>query len=88
MISQQFQGVTPERWISIKQVMHSEAGITIDSDDSSAESHGIQFSWLLASQNLTVTIAVPHFGWILKAAGFHTEEDVMVKVTAWINSIS
>ena len=88
MITQQFQGVTPARWIDIKQVMHSDAHIDIQNDEGSSEAHGINFSWLLASAVLTVTIDVPHFSWLLKAAGFHTEQDVMTKFAAWIDGVS
>ena len=77
MISQQFQGVTPERWQDIKQVMHSDAGLSIEADEGSGQSHGIQFAWLFAVPVLTVTITVPVFGWALKLAGFHCEQDVM-----------
>jgi len=77
MISQQFQNVTPKRWLDIKQVMHSDAGLTIDSDKGKSSSHGIDFNWLFAVPVLTVTITVPVFGWALKLAGFHCEQDVM-----------
>jgi hypothetical protein len=77
MITQTFTGITPERWQAIKQVMHSDAGLTIDSEDGSDSSHGINFSWLLAVPVLTVTITVPVFSWALKLAGFHCEQDVM-----------
>ena len=77
MITQTFQGITPERWIDIKQVMHSDAGLTIDTDEGSGFSHGINFNWLLAVPVLTVSITVPVFGWGLKLAGFHCEQDVM-----------
>jgi hypothetical protein len=88
MVSKQFEGVTPERWISIKQVLHSDAHITISADEGNSESWGIEFSWHLGpDQILTVTITVPHFGWILHKAGFHTEEEVMEHFAAWINGV-
>ena len=87
MITQQFENVTPERWQDIKQVLHSDAHIDIPSDEGNSESHGIQFSWLYASDELTATIAVPNFGWALKLAGFHTEQDVMNKFSTWINGV-
>ena len=87
MISQQFQGVTPERWADIKQVMHSEAHLTIDSDEGSSSSHGVEFSWLFAVPVLTVTITVPVFGWALKLAGFHCEQDVMNAFAKKINGV-
>lgn len=87
MISQQFENVTPDRWTDIKQVMHSEAGLTIDTDEGSGESHGIDFSWLLASTVLTVTVTVPVFGWALKLAGFHCEQDVMNAFAKKINGV-
>ena len=77
MISQQFQGVTPERWADIRQVMHSDAGLSIEADEGSGSSHGINFAWLFAVPVLTVTVTVPVFGWALKLAGFHCEQDVM-----------
>lgn len=89
MVSQRFDSVTPERWIDIKQVLHSDANITVSADEGTKEDyHGIDFSWHLGpDQILTVTITVPHFGWLLHKAGFHTEEDVMVKFAAWINGV-
>lgn len=88
MITQQFQSVTPERWQDIKQVMHSDAGLTIDTDEGSGQSHGINFSWLFANPVLTVTITVPIFGWALKLAGFHSEQDVMNAFVKKINGVS
>jgi hypothetical protein len=87
MVSQQFPDVTPERWQDIKQVMHSDAGLTIDTDEGSGESHGISFAWLFAVPVLTVTISVPVFGWALKLAGFHTEQDVMNAFAKKINGV-
>jgi hypothetical protein len=87
MITKQFTGVTPERWASLKQVFANEAHVQIEHDEGSDSTHGIDFSWLLASAVLTVTINVPKFGWILKAAGLHTEDDVMGKFAAWINGV-
>ena len=77
MVSKQFQDVSPDRWVDIKQVMHSEAHIEIDADEGTSESHGIEFSWHYGQNVLTVTITVPHFGWALKMAGFHCEEDIL-----------
>jgi hypothetical protein len=87
MVSQQFPNVTPERWVDIKQVFHSDAHIDIDADEGTSESHGIEFSWHYGENVLTATITVPHFGWVLKMAGFHTEDDVMVKFAAWIDGV-
>ena len=77
MITQTVTGITPERWQAIKQVMHSDAGLSILADEGSGDSHGINFAWLFAVPVLTVTITVPVFGWALKLAGFHCEQDVM-----------
>jgi hypothetical protein len=87
MITQQFPNVTPERWIDIKQVMHSDAGLTIDSDEGNGSSHGINFNWLFAVPVLTVSITVPVFGWGLKLAGFHCEQDVMDAFAKKINGV-
>ncbi len=85
MVTQQFPGITPERWNDLKTVFSNEAHIQISADEGSSETHGIQFSWLLASQVLTATITVPHFGWLLNHAGFHTEADVMAHFAKWID---
>jgi hypothetical protein len=87
MISQQFQNVTPERWTDIKQVMHSDLGLTIDTDEGSGQSHGIEFAWLFAVPALTVTVTVPVFGWGLKLAGYHCEDDVMAAIAKKINGV-
>ena len=87
MVTQQFPGITPERWLDIRQMMHSDAHLTIDSDEGSDSSHGIDFAWLFADPALTVTITVSVFGWALKLAGFHCEQDVMNAVTAKINGV-
>jgi hypothetical protein len=87
MISQQFQNVTPERWTDIKQVMHSDAGLTIDTDEGSGSSHGINFNWLFSVPVLTVSVTVPVFGWALKLAGFHCEQDVMDAFAKKINGV-
>ena len=84
MVAQTFQGVTPERWESLKTMFAHEANVTINSDEGSAESHGIQFAWLLASETLLVTIK--SISWTLKALGM-TEESVMGKFSAWINGV-
>lgn len=89
MVSRQFQNVTPERWIDIKQVMHSDAHIDIATDEGTDESHGIEFSWHLGpDQILTVTITVPHIGWVLKLAGIHCEQDVLDSLAKKINGVS
>lgn len=88
MVSQRFENVTPDQWRDVKQLMHSEAHIDIGADEGTSESHGIEFSWHYGENVLTVTITVPHFGWLLHAAGFHTEEDVMAKFAAWISSVA
>ena len=87
MVSQQFQDVTPERWADIKQVMHSDLGLTIETDEGSGQSHGINFAWLFAVPTLTVTVTVPVFGWALKLAGYHCEDDVMAAVAKKINGV-
>ena len=87
MISQRFDNVTPDRWTDVKQVIHSDMGLTISTDEGSGESHGIDFAWLFADPALTVTITVSVFGWALKLAGFHCEQDVMNAVTAKINGV-
>ncbi len=87
MISKKFSGVTPERWASLRTVFAHEAHVDIEHDEGSDETHGIHFSWLLASQVLTVTIGVPKFGWILKAAGFNSEQAVMDKFSSWIDGV-
>ncbi len=87
MITQTFQGVTPERWQDIKQVMHSDAGLAIDTDEGAGDSHGIHFAWLFAVPVLTVTITVPVFGWALKLAGCHCEQDVMDAFAKKINGV-
>ena len=66
MVTQQFQNVTPERWLDVRQVMHSDLGLTIEADEGSGESHGIHFAWLFAVPVLTVSITVPAFGWALR----------------------
>ena len=87
MQNQTFSPVSAQRWQDIKQVVHSDYGLTVASDEGSTESHGIQFSWLWASNTLTATVAVPHFGWALKMAGFHCEEDVMNAFTGKIDGV-
>ena len=87
MISKQFQNVTPERWADIKQVMHSDLGLTIDSDEGSGESHGIHFAWICAEPVLTVSITVPAFGWALRLAGYHCENDVLAAVAKKIDGV-
>jgi hypothetical protein len=87
MVSKQFQAVTPERWLEIKQVIHSDLGLTISSDEGSGESHGIHFAWLCAVPVLTVSITVPVFGWALKLAHYHCEDDVMAAVAKKIDSV-
>ena len=77
MITQTFQGVTPERWQDIKQVVHSDMHFDIDSNDGSKDEYGAVLSWLLAGTTLTITVEVGHFGWILSHAGFHCEQDIM-----------
>ena len=88
MVSQQFQEVTPERWMDIKQVMHIDLSLSIENDEGSGESHGIHFAWLFALPVLTVTVNVPVFGWALKLAGYHCEDDVMAAVAKKINGVS
>lgn len=88
MVSKQFEDVTPERWLNIKQVMHSDAHADISTDEGSAESHGIHFAWLYAAPVLTVTITVPVFGWALKLAGFHAEEDVLAALAKKIDAVA
>lgn len=88
MVTQQFQNVTPERWQDIKQVMHSDAGLTISTDEGSGQSHGIEFAWLFSAPVLTVSVTVPDFGWALKLAGFHCEQDVMNAFAKKINGVS
>jgi hypothetical protein len=88
MITQQFSNVTLERWADIKQVMHSDLGLTIEHDEGSGESHGIHFAWLFAVPALTVSITVPVFGWALKLAGYHRENDVMAAVAKKIDGVS
>lgn len=88
MVSKQFEGVTPERWVDIKQIMHSDAKIDISTDEGSAESHGIHFAWLYAAPVLTVTITVPVFGWALKMAGLHCEDDVMAAFAKKIDAVA
>jgi hypothetical protein len=88
MISQQFPNITPERWADIKQVMRSEAHLDIQNDEGTDESHGIEFSWYYGENVLTITISVPHFGWALKLAGFHCEQDVMDSLAKKISSVS
>jgi len=87
MISQQFTGITPERWQDIKQIMHSDAGLSILADEGSGDSHGINFAWLFAVPVLTVTITVPVFGWALKLAGFHCEQDVLDALAKKIDGV-
>jgi hypothetical protein len=87
MITQQFHPVSLERWGAIKTMMAHEANILIESDDDYAASHGIDFSWLYAAPMLTVTIDVPHFGWVLKMAGLHCEQDVMSAFAKKIEAI-
>jgi hypothetical protein len=77
MITQQFPNVTPDRWQDIKQVIQSDLHFAIESDEGSTESHGVTLSWLFAAPVLTATVDCPHFGMILKLAGFHCEQDVM-----------
>ena len=77
MVTQQFTGITPDRWQDIRQMMYSDAHIDIYADEGGSTSHGINFAWLFAVPVLTVTITVPVFGWALKLAGFHCEQDVM-----------
>ena len=88
MVTQQFQNVTPERWLDVRQVMHSDLGLTIEADEGSGESHGIHFAWLFAVPVLTVSITVPAFGWALRLAGYHCEDDVMRAVAAKIEGVS
>jgi len=88
MVSQKFLNITPERWLDIKQVIHSDLGLTIEHDEGSGESHGIHFAWLCAVPVLTVSITVPGFGWALKLAGYHCEDDVMKAVAKKIDGVS
>jgi len=88
MVTQTFEDVTLERWQDIKQVMHSDAGLAIDTDDGDGDSHGIHFAWLFTTPALTVSITVPVFGWALKLAGFHCEQDVMDAFAKKINGVS
>ena len=88
MVSQQFQDVQADRWVAIKQVMHSDLKLDIEHDAGSGESHGIHFAWLYSAPVLTVSVTVPVFGWALKLAGYHCEDDVMAAVAKKINSVS
>lgn len=88
MVSEQFQDVSPERWLAVKQVMHSDLHLTIEHDSGSGESHGIHFAWLYSAPVLTVSVTVPVFGWALKLAGYHCEDDVIKAVAKKINSVN
>ena len=88
MITKTFQGVTPERWQAIKQVIHSDLHFAIETDGGSTESHGVTLSWLFAAPVLTATVECPHFGMILKLAGFHCEQDVLDALAKKIESVS
>lgn len=88
MVTKQFQPVSRDRWNDIKTVLHNEAGIKVDTDQGSGETHGIKFSWLYAAAGvLTTTIEVPNFGWLLKHAGLHCEQDVMDHFSKWIDGV-
>ena len=87
MVTQQFTGITPDRWLNIRQVMHSDLHFTIETDEGSTESHGATLSWLLAGTVLTVTVDCPHFGPILKLAGFHCEQDVLDALAKKIDGV-
>lgn len=87
MVSRQIQPISRDRWNDIKTVLHNEAHITIQTDEGSDSTHGINFSWLFSAVTLTVTIEVPHFGWLLKHAGFDSEQAVMDKFSTWIDSV-
>ena len=88
MVSERFQDISPERWVDVKQVMHSDAHIDIDEDEGTSESHGIEFSWHYGENVLTVTITIPHIGWALKLAGIHCEQDVLDEIAKKINGVS
>ncbi len=77
MVSQQFPNVSPDRWLDIRQVLHSDYHLTISADEGSDQSHGIQFAWLFSVPMLTVNITIPVIDWALKFAGIHCEEDAM-----------
>lgn len=88
MVTKQFQPVSRDRWNDIKTVLHNDAHITVQTDEGSDSTHGINFSWLYAQAGiLTVTIDVPHFGWLLNHAGFKTEQDVMDHFSKWIDGV-
>ena len=78
----------PERWTSVKQVMHSDAHIDIDTDEGTSESHGIEFSWHYGEDVLTVTITAPKITWLLKLAGIHCEQDIMDSLAKKIDGVS
>jgi hypothetical protein len=88
MVSKQFQGITRDKWNDIKTVFAHETNVWIQSDEGSASTHGIDFSWLLSGDQLTVSLSVPHFGFALKMAGLKTEDAVMDKFSHWIEGVS
>lgn len=84
MVTQQFTGITPDRWLDVKQIAHSDLHLTITSDEGSDTEHGVKLDWLYADPTLTATITVPKFGFALGLMGFHTEQDVMDALAAKI----
>ncbi len=87
MITQTFHGVTPERWVDIKQILWSEARIAISKDEGSGkDSHNIEFAWLLAADG-TLTVTLTHVPWLIVKMG-HSEESIMAQFAAWIEGVS
>ena len=89
MVSQRFEGIDPERWTAIKQVLHSDYHLSIDGDEGTSATHGIEFSWLWGGDEwLTVTITIPKIEWALKLAGIHCEQDAMNVLAKKIEGMS
>ena len=87
MVTKTFTDVTPERWLAIKQVFHSDYHIGISTDAGTLDEHGVDISWLLGGDTLTLTITIPHFGWILHHIGIFTEQDALDKFAKLIDGV-
>lgn len=88
MQSQEFQGVTVDRWQDIKQVFASQTGVVITTDVSAAPVtfKGVKFEWAFHPDTSTLVITVDGESFIDKAAGYN-DQKVLQQFAVWVDGV-
>ena len=88
MLSQEFQGVTVERWQDIKTVFSNETGLSITTDVSAGpvSFKDVKFEWAFHPNTNVLVITVDSESFLDKAAGYN-DQKIIQQFAVWIDGV-